>query len=341
MDYNNKYSIISGDPIMKKLLSVTSAIAALALTLCACEIETNNNYKPHNSNVSAVIDTPDSADDSGYDPYTHSNYYDVGEDMIEEYDDVDNGTLLEDVTYYSSTASDNKQCNILLPADYDKNKSYPVLYVFHGFEGSHNDQISERSYLRMLYGNMLHDSLTVPMIIVNVDMYTDKLADKDSKTEEQLRFIYDRAVYDVAIDLMPYIEKNYSVKKSREYTAVAGVSEGGAKALCTGFQWLDKFGYIGSFAPGPGVIPTEFYKGTFWNTPFFDKLPTPTKENTPSYLYLAVGSKDPWNIDCTKYYSRILDDMGINNQTDIADNYEHDAVFWRQCFYNFLNKIFR
>ena len=60
------------------------------------------------------------------------------------------------------------------------------------------------------------------------------------------------------------------------YSTVAGLSEGGAKSLCTGFKWLDKFGYIAGFAPDTGVIPTEFYKGTFWNTPVFDKFPQPT-----------------------------------------------------------------
>ena len=70
---------------------------------------------------------------------------------------VDYGTVDEDVTYYSTTAGDNKQCNVLLPAGYNKNEKYPVMYVFHGFDGSHSDQINDGSFLTMLYGNMLHD----------------------------------------------------------------------------------------------------------------------------------------------------------------------------------------
>ncbi len=181
-------------------------------------------------------------------------------------------------------------------------------------------------------GTVLRDKLTVPMIIVNVDMYTDKLADKDSKTEEQLRYIYDKAIDDVALDLMPYIEANYAVKTGRENTAVAGMSEGGAKSLCTGFKRLDKFGYIAAFAPDTGVIPTEYYKGTFWNTPVFEEFPQPTADTMPKYLYMAVGTKDPWNIDCTLYYRDVLDGMGVKNQTDLVEGYEHNYEFWRQCF---------
>ncbi len=278
---------------------------------------------------------------SNYDPYGTENRYDVDDAMFKKRSGVDYGTVDEDVTYYSTTASDNKQCNVLLPAGYNKNEKYPVMYVFHGFDGSHTDQINDGSFLTMLYGNMLHDGLTVPMIIVNVDMYTDKQSEKSSKSEEQLRYIYDKAIDDIAIDLMPFIEKTYSVKTGRENTAVAGLSEGGAKSLCTGFKWLDKFGYIGGFAPDTGVIPTEYYKGTFWNTPVFDKFPQPTEANTPYYLYMSVGDKDPYNIDCTLYYRDLLNQMGVKNQTDYVKGYGHDESFWGQCFYNYLNKIFR
>ena len=273
-------------------------------------------------------------------PYRVGNRYDIDKKMFEKRDDVDYGTVLKDITYYSKTAGDNKQCNILLPSGYTESQAYPVMYVFHGFGGSHDNQIDTDSYLTLLYGNMLNDGLTVPMMIVNVDMYTDKLADKEKKTDEQLRCSYDKAIDDVALDLMPFIEANYSVKNDRVHTAVAGMSEGGAKSLCTGFKWLDKFGYIAAFAPDTGVIPTEYYKGTFWNTPVFDAFPQPTKDNTPCYLYMAVGSKDPWNIDCTLYYRDVLNKMGIKNQTDVADGYEHNYEFWRQCFYNFLTKVF-
>ena len=125
---------------------------------------------------------------------------------------------------------------------------------------------------------MLHSGLAKPQILVGMDMYTDMLADKDDKTEEELRFIYDKAIEETGVDLMPFIEENYPVKTGRENTAVAGMSEGGAKSLCTGFQWLDKFGYIGSFAPDTGVIPTEYYKGTFWNTPYMQEFPQPNEK---------------------------------------------------------------
>lgn len=328
---------------MKKIFSlILSIILISSFSLYGCNsaqnTETDSSTQTQNTDLTKSVT---SKSDDKFNPYSTENKYDIGEEMFEKRNDVDYGTVLKDVIYFSQTAGDNKQCNILLPAGYNENNQYPVMYIFHGFGGSHSDQIDDDSYVTLLYGNMLHDNLTVPQIIVNVDMYTDKQSEKSDKSDEELRYIYDKAIDDVAKDLMPFIENNYSVKTGRENTAVAGMSEGGAKSLCTGFKWLDKFGYIASFAPVPGVIPTEFYKGTYWNSPYLEEFPQPTDENTPFYLYLAVGSKDPWNIDCTLYYKQVFDEMGIKNQTDYVDGYEHNHIFWRQCFYNFLSKIFK
>lgn len=324
----------------KTILStiITVLISAVLMTACVNNQTTDTNSSTTDS-TSAMKGAADS--DDSYDPYSVENHYDINKEMFEKHDGVDYGTLLKDVTYYSTIAGDDKQVNILLPAGYDENQAYPVTYVFHGFGGDHNTHIDTDSYLVLLYGNMLHDGLAVPQILVGMDMYTDKLADKESKSDEELRYIYDKAIKETGVDLMPFIEENYSVKTGRENTAIAGMSEGGAKSLCTGFEWLDKFGYIGAFAPDTGVIPTEYYKGTFWNTPYMEEFPQPTEDNTPYYLYMTVGSEDPWNIDCTLYYRDVLNEMDVRNQTDYVDGYGHDAEFWGQCFYNYLSKLFR
>lgn len=325
---------------MKRIIAALLLIGAFALSAC-----TNaQNSQPENLTAdSKAVFQKATADEAGFDPYAVENNYDIPDSYFEKKDGVDYGTVQKDVTYYSTTAGDNKQCNILLPAGYDEKQTYPVMYIFHGFGGSHNNQIDTDSYVTLLYGNMLNDGSTVPMILVNVDMYTDKQADKESKTDEELRYIYDKAIDDVAVDLMPFIEKNYPVKTGRENTAVAGMSEGGAKSLCTGFKWLDKFGYIAGFAPDTNVIAIgENYMDSFWTVPYFpDGFPRPTADTTPYYLYMTVGSEDPWNIEGTLHYRDVLNEMGVKNQTDLVDGYGHDYKFWRQCFCNYLTKIFK
>ena len=350
--------------MIKALTRSAAFVAALLLTLTACAEQQDSESKKDTAITSAA--QAESADDSNAvdkaeekesqaeaptsdevhdeekadDIYSVPTEYDLPDDVFDKRDDVDYGTILTDVEYFSTTADDYKQCNILLPAGYDENESYPVMYVIHGWGGNHTNQIKQDSYLTLLYGNMLHDGLTVPQIIVNVDMYTDKQADKESKSDEELRFIYDKVVDDIAVDLMPYIEENFPVKTGRENTAVAGVSQGGAESLTTGFKWLDKFGYISGFAPDPGVIPTDYYKGTFWNTPYFEEFPMPDEDEVPHYLYMTCGTEDPWNLDVTKYYAQVWDEMGLKHQTDYPEGYAHNYKFWRQCFYNYLRRTF-
>ncbi len=316
---------------MKKSIIIPACALLLCMTLLAA-CGRNNNYTP------APLQTDT---EKAFDPYAYENRYDVRDALFEKQNGVDYGTVVKDLTYDSTVAGDKKQCNVLLPAGYDENKTYPVMYVVHGFGGSHSSQIDDDSYLTLLYGNMLDQNLTVPMILVNMDMYTDKLADKEDKTDEQLRYIYDKCIDEIHVDLMPFIEKTYPVSTERKDTAVAGMSEGGAKSLCIGFSWLDEFGWIASFAPDSNVIPTGYTVESFWNKPYMQAFPQPTEKNTPYYLYLAVGEKDPWNVDCTLLYRDVLDQMGVKNQTDLVADYEHNSDFWRQCFYNYLSKVFR
>ena len=264
-----------------------------------------------------------------FDPYATENRYDVPASMFERYSNVDYGRLDKDVTYYSTVAGDNKQVNVLLPAGYDENQTYPVMYVVHGFDADHNAHVGSDTYLTLLYGNMLDQGLTVPMILVGIDMYTDKLADKDSKSYEELRYIYDKCIDEIKIDLMPFMEQHYPVSTERKDTAVAGVSEGGAKSLCIGFKWLDEFGWIGGFAPDANVIPTGSGEWeSYWTDPYMQEFPQPNESKTPYYLYMAVGSEDPWCIDCTLLYRDTLNNMGVKNQTDYVEGYGHNTEFW-------------
>lgn len=273
-------------------------------------------------------------------PYEMETYDSVPKYLSERHDDVDYGTIEADVEYYSEIAGDVKYCNVLLPAGYDESKEYPALYMFHGFGGRYDSHVHEESILQTLYGNMLSEGLAVPMIIVGADMYTDKLEGKDDLSDAELRPRYDKGVDDLGLVLMPFIESRYSVKVGRRYAAVTGVSQGGTEALASGFKWQSKIAFIGSFAPATGVIPTSFYPGSFWSTPILDDLTIESQETLPLYIYLSVGTEDPWCIKSTLYYGQVMDEKGIPNQTDLVEGYDHGNEMWELGHYNFLQKIF-
>lgn len=274
------------------------------------------------------------------DLYAMETYDEVPEYLSEWHDDVDYGTIEEDVEYYSTTAGDYKYCNVLLPAGYDESQEYPVLYMYHGFGGRYDSHVHDHSILQTLYGNMLSEGLTVPMIIVGADMYTDLLSEKDDKSDAELRPCYDKGVEDIAQDLMPFIESRYPVKTGRMNTAVTGVSQGATTALAIAYRWQDKIAYVGSFAPCSGVIPTPFGRGSFWNTPILEDFTIESPETMPRYIYLTVGTEDPWCIKSTQYYGEVMDEKGIPNQNDLVEGYDHGNDLWELGHYNFLQKIF-
>jgi enterochelin esterase-like enzyme len=142
-------------------------------------------------------DSP-AADENLRDLYAMETYDSVPAELLERHGDVDYGTIEEDVEYYSTTAGDYKYCNVLLPAGYDESQEYPVLYMYHGFGGRYDSHVHDHSILQTLYGNMLSEGLTVPMIIVGADMYTDILAEKDDKSDAEMRPCYDKGVEDIA-----------------------------------------------------------------------------------------------------------------------------------------------
>ncbi|MBR0413655.1 MAG: esterase family protein [Clostridia bacterium] len=318
--------------MMKKHLCLLSLLAALCLVMSACT---------GGSRTATTAQTKAQTDSAQNELYATENRYDVAESYFQKHKGTDYGTIIKNISYDSTVAAAKKQCNVLLPAGYDQTRTYPVMYVIHGFWGSHSTLVNDDTFLTLLYGNMLKEGLCVPMILVGIDMFTDDAAQKESKTDAQKRDSYNKVVKEIHTDLMPFIEKTYPVSQERKDTAVAGYSEGGAKALCIGFNWLDEFGYIGSFAPSTGVIPTDLYSGSFWSIPYMEAFPEPTADNTPYYLYMAVGDKDPYCLDSTLYYHEQLDKMQIANQTDLVKGFAHDKDFWGQCFYNFFAKVFQ
>ena len=60
---------------------------------------------------------------------------------------------------------------------------------------------------------------------------------------------------DLLTDLIPFVEKTYSVKADRESRALAGLSMGGGQSLNFGLGNLDTFAWVGGFSSAPNTKP--------------------------------------------------------------------------------------
>lgn len=129
------------------------------------------------------------------------------------------GILKESLSLKSPILGKDVKYNIYLPADYEKtNRSYPILYLLHGFGDD------ETGWVQFGEANIIADKLTqsgevAPMIIVMPDAGISGYVNSvDGKVKYEDFFIK---------EFIPFIETNYRVRTQKRYRAVAGLSMGG------------------------------------------------------------------------------------------------------------------
>lgn len=194
-------------------------------------------------------------------------------------------------TYYSTTCGRDKNVIIALPAGYTEEKEYPVTYVLHGVGGSEKDMIGNGSSgMRVIAANLAAEGKAEEMILVFPNMFSSATKPSFTAIDHENMAAYDNFVNDMANDLMPFMEANYSVATGRENTAVVGFSMGGRESLCLGFSRPDLFGYVGAIAPAPGLTPGKDM--------FLDHIGTFKEEElvfekeSPYLLMICSGDKD-------------------------------------------------
>ena len=231
-------------------------------------------------------------------------------------------------TYYSTTCNREKPYNILLPAGYDESKKYPVLYCMHGYWENQDRMIIKGNGVmatRQIIGNAIAAGEAKEMIVVFPYIYSSATQKDCSGMDDANNAAYDNFINDLTKDLMPHIEKTYSVKTGRENTAITGFSMGGRESFLIGTKRPDLFSYIGAICPAPGAS-TAFKLGT---------------ENDPHLIFLTAGTNDQ-----TVYTTPVgyHDDMVKNNIPHIwhyvQGGYHGDNSIHAHL-YNFVRYIFK
>lgn len=251
-------------------------------------------------------------------------------DSHQEKPGVKYGTIVKK-TYFSKKANKNKPYNILLPADYDENKEYPVLYVLHGFFENEDRMITKGNgvmYTRQIVGNAIAEGEAKDMIVVFPLIFTS--ATKESATgfgDAASVEGYNNFVDDIVDSLMPHIEENYSVKTGRDYTAVTGFSMGGMESLQIGMKYGDKFGYVGAICPAPGA------QGAFkWNS----------EEETPHLVFITGGtSDDVVGLNTPQGYHNNFTKNGVPHVWHVVQNGHHGDDSIHSSLYCYVRAVFQ
>jgi S-formylglutathione hydrolase FrmB len=132
-------------------------------------------------------------------------------------------TIKESLKIKSSLLGKDVEYSIYLPADYDKtNRSYPVLYLLHGYSDDETGwtQFGEAQYIAdKAMANGEAPAMIIVMPDAGVSWYLNSY---DGKIKYEDFFV---------TELIPHIEANYRTRPKKEFRAIAGLSMGGYGTL--------------------------------------------------------------------------------------------------------------
>lgn len=133
---------------------------------------------------------------------------------------------------------------VILPADYDENKMYPVIYLLHGYGDSYFDWYSRTKQ------TLQEEASKYGFIIVCPS--GEKSWYWDSTLHPEIRY----ETY-ISKEVVAYIDENFSTVKSPKGRAITGNSMGGQGALWLAIRHSDIFGACGSMSGGVDLRPFE------------------------------------------------------------------------------------
>ncbi|WP_223834244.1 alpha/beta hydrolase-fold protein [Spirosoma profusum] len=235
---------------------------------------------------------------------------------------------LDSVQYESKTVGTTRKALVYTPPGYSKKKKYPVLYLLHGIGGD------EKEWLRggtpqVILDNLYAEKKLEPMIVImpngramKDDRAVGNVFDKD-KVEAFATF-----EKDLLTDLIPFIEKKYSILTDREHRAIAGLSMGGGQSLNFGLGNLDKFAWVGGFSSAPNTKPPQ------------DLVPNPEDAKKKlKLLWISCGDND----GLITFSKRTHDYL---YQKDVPHIYYvepgvHDFKVWKNGLYMFSQFLFK
>jgi enterochelin esterase-like enzyme len=235
---------------------------------------------------------------------------------------------LDTIAYPSKTVGVNRKALVYTPPGYTKKKKYPVLYLLHGIGGDEKEWLKGGN-VHVILDNLNHKKTIEPMIVVlpNGRAMKDDRATGNVFDAEKVQ-AFTTFEKDLLNDLIPYVEKNYSVMADREHRALAGLSMGGGQSLNFGLGNLDKFAWVGGFSSAPNTkVPEQL-------VPDAEEAKRKLK-----LLWISCGDKD----GLVSFSRRTHDYLFRTNVPHIyyIEPGVHDFKVWKNGLYMFAQLLFK
>jgi enterochelin esterase family protein len=241
------------------------------------------------------------------------------------------------VYYYSKVDESWRPLMIYTPANYNVVKAdLPVVYIQHGGGEDHRGWM-EQGRTAQIMDNLIAAGKAVPMIIVSSNSnVTSRSGGMGGGYSWQGMQTFRSELID---NVIPFIEKNYRVKKDRKSRAMCGLSMGGGQAFYIGLRDPEVFANVGVFSTG--------MFGGIQGASNFDLeaecpgILTDTKNFNSQFdvFFLSCGEQDP-RIEHTRNIVKKMQDGGVKVKFNSYPG-DHEWQVWRKSLHEFAQYLFK
>lgn len=212
--------------------------------------------------------------------------------------------------------------SVWLPPGYDEEKTYPVLYLLHGYEmdptDAHNKWLSTEMYYGYPNGGNLDYIATqyvkgdgVPFVVVTPNCPNDFYRDIQGGDKYETFFIK---------EFIPAVEEKYHGNGKR---AIAGLSMGGYGTLYHGFRHPDMFTVMYAMSPATGLMGEP--------SPTLSSLVTGADVSKLPKITIETGTNDMTvSLSSVQLFVNSLKANNIQYEF-ITRAGGHDWSFWQEC----------
>jgi enterochelin esterase-like enzyme len=248
------------------------------------------------------------------------NYYDAK--------NVPHGTVTR-LFYHSGVTNGEREMFVYTPPGYDRNKTYPVLYLVAG-SGDQTDDWTYDGRVNFMMDNLLAEGKVVPMVIA---MPNNQVLHRRHPKHTELTF--DLFEAELRKHIIPVVEASYNVRKDPRGRALSGLSMGGRHTMFVGFRSLDLFANFGILSAGD--VESEKLIPKFLNDPDVNKK--------VAYLFVGQGTYEakagPMG-DRVAALHNALDAHKITHEYYVGGDGAHEWTTWRHLvYYRFLPNLWR
>ena len=241
------------------------------------------------------------------------------------------------VHYYSKVEKAWRPLMVYTPAGYEEGKQdYPVVYIQHGGGEDHRGWM-EQGRTAQIMDNLIAADKAVPMIVVssNSNVQNRNGGFGGGYSWQGMQTFRSELIENI----IPFVEKNYRVKKDRHSRAMCGLSMGGGQSFYIGLRSPEVFANVGVFSTGMfggirGASNFDLEKevpGMLTDTKTFNQQ--------LDVFFVSCGEQDP-RIEYTRNIVQTMRDGGVDVKFNSYPG-DHEWQVWRKSLHEFAQYLFR